>query len=86
MAAAEYNGRLEIMACHIIDACNNQMPRVKSLLGLGFNFCLQKTVSDLDVNKTMSRLREDVQRKYFFANRERRRQKETIGNTFEDST
>ena len=58
------------MACHVIGALDNHMPRVKSLLGLGFNFCFRKPVVDMDVDKTMSRLREDVRRNYYFANRE----------------
>ena len=69
MTAAEYDGRLDNMACHVIGARDNQMPRVKSLLGLGFNFCLQKPVVDMDVDKTMSRLCEGVRRNYYFANR-----------------
>ena len=69
MTVSEYDGRLANMACHVLCARTNLMPRVQSLLGLGFNYCLRKPVVDMDVEKTMSRLRNDIRRNYFFANR-----------------
>ena len=69
MTVSEYNGRLANMSCHVICTRTNLMPRVQSLLGLGFNYYLRKPVVDMDVEKTMLRLRNDICRNYYFANR-----------------
>ena len=54
------------MTCHDICQTSNPMPRVRSLLGLGFNFCLRKQTPSMDITKTMNRLRYDMRHIYFF--------------------
>ena len=44
------------------------MPRVRSLLGLGFNFYLQKPTPSTNIKKTTNRIRYDTRRIYFFKN------------------
>ena len=84
MTVTEYQNSFSNMICHNICQTSNPMPRVRSLLGLGFNFCLRKPTPSMSIMKTMNRLRYDmhhiilVRIKYM-----RRRRKK--GDTPEDS-
>ena len=69
MTVAEFESRFIKMACHILCTQPNPMPRVKALLGLGLNFCVRKPRNDMNIEETMTRMRKDVRRMYFFADR-----------------
>ena len=44
MPAEEYESSFLKMTCHVLCANNNPFPRVRTLIGLGLNFCLRKTI------------------------------------------
>ena len=56
MTVTEYQNRFSNMTCPNICQTSNPMSRVRSLLGLGFNFCLQKPTTSMNTKKNMNRL------------------------------
>ena len=60
MTVAEFESRFIKMACHILCTQPNPMPRLKALLRLEINFCVQKPRNDMNVEETVARMRKDV--------------------------
>ena len=57
------------MTWHDFCQTSNHIPRVRSLLGLGFNVCLRKQTPSMNTTKTMNRLLYEMCRIYFFNNK-----------------
>ena len=89
MTVTKYQKRFGNMTCHDICKTSNPMPRVISLLGLGFNFCLQKPTTSMTITNTVNKLCYDIRHIYFSGTKCRRRMRRRSrkkGNTSEEST
>ena len=75
MTVTKYQKRFGNMTCHDICKTFNPMPRVRSLLGLGFSFFLQKPTTRMNIKKTMNRLSYNMHHIYFSRTKWRRRRR-----------
>ena len=68
MHPAFYFNKVKNMSFHNLCTHKQPPPNLKATLGLGVKFCIQQDNPIKNVNKTIERLRRDVQIKLFFAN------------------
>ena len=66
MSVEHYFDRPTNMACHNYCSINKAANGIRPLLGLGLNYCIQKSKPTNKTHATLARLRSDVRRNYFF--------------------